>query len=153
MGFFSGFVCPKTHPQSNPLVESLLIATQFTGFALTTSVLYITIQAHQNNRIEQRDAIRQQAQALQWIASPIGAYDRRFTPKELERRQKNDESGYYSEPAGRQRQQPTTKEILKHRWNKEVEALARKVHESRWEDAQQSVAEGWDAARKYVKGE
>ena len=135
------------------MIELPLIATQFTGFALTTSVLYITIQVHQSNRIQQRDAIRQQVQTLQWIASPIGAYDRRFTPKELERRQKNNETGYYSEPAGKQKQQPTTKELLKHRWNQEVQALARRVHESRWEDARERVADGWKSARKYVKGE
>lgn len=42
---------------------------------------------------------------------------------------------------------------MKHRWNKEVETLVRKAHESRWEDARETVAEGWNAAMKYVKRE
>jgi altered-inheritance-of-mitochondria protein 5 len=55
---------------------------QFSGFALTSTVLYLTIQAHRANRLEQSHTIREQLRSLNWIASPIGAYDRRLTPKD-----------------------------------------------------------------------
>lgn len=111
----------------------------------------MTIKVHQANRIAQRDAIRQQTETLQWIGSSIGAYDRRSSPKLLEEK-KSLETDYYSEPA-RKHRELTTKELLKHRWNTEVQALTRKVYEGRWEDARGRVAEGWETARKYVKGE
>ncbi|BCR86954.1 MICOS complex subunit Mic12 family protein [Aspergillus chevalieri] len=125
MGFFTGF---------------------FAGFALTTSVLYITIQTHQTNRINQRNTIREQVQTLNWTSSPVGAYDRRFIPQDQDPRRSTEYGTYRREP-------PTTKDMLKHRWNKEVETLVRKAHESRWEDARETVAEGWNAAMKYVKRE
>lgn len=45
------------------------------------------------------------------------------------------------------------KEILKHQWNKEVEVLTRKAHETRWEDVRDAAAEGWKAAARVVKRE
>lgn len=42
---------------------------------------------------------------------------------------------------------------MKHRWNKEVEALVKKAHESRWEDVQEAAVDGWNAAVKFVKRE
>lgn len=44
-------------------------------------------------------------------------------------------------------------DALKHRWNKEVETLARKVYESRWEDARNAAVDGWKAAKRLVKGD
>lgn len=43
------------------------------------------------------------------------------------------------------------KETLKHRWNQEVEKLARKAYESRWDDVRETAAEGWKAAMRLVK--
>lgn len=43
------------------------------------------------------------------------------------------------------------KEVLKHRWNKEVENLTRKAYDSRWEDFRDGAAESWTAVKKYVK--
>lgn len=43
------------------------------------------------------------------------------------------------------------KEILKHRWNQEVEKLARKAYESRWEDVRGTAKETWKAAMRLVK--
>ncbi|KAH2431756.1 hypothetical protein KXW35_008603 [Aspergillus fumigatus] len=121
MGFFAGFL---------------------SGFALTSTVLYLTIQVHRANRVEQSHIIREQTRSLNWIASPIGAYDRRLAPKDppqldLERSQ----------------QQPTLKDFLKHRWNEEVETLARRAYESRWEDARDAAIAGWKAAMRLMEKE
>ena len=108
---------------------------------MTTSVLYITIQVHKSNRLGQRNAIRQQVEALNWISSPRGAYDRRFTPKDLPQHG-------VTRPT-----QPTTKDMLKDRWNQEVQKLARKAQESQWEDVREGAVEGWNAAMRFVKRE
>ncbi|KAI9928563.1 hypothetical protein ASPWEDRAFT_24553 [Aspergillus wentii DTO 134E9] len=122
MGFFVGFA---------------------SGFALTTSALYITIQVHRMNRIEQRKAIHEQVRALNWTASPTGAYDRRLAPKDFKRW--DDEITKSSNP--------TINDIFKDRWNQEVKTLAKKANESRWEDVRDAAAEGWRAARRLVKRE
>ncbi|KAJ5113050.1 hypothetical protein N7456_001584 [Penicillium angulare] len=124
MGFFTGFL---------------------SGFALTTSVLYITVQIHHTNRLEQRRVIREQVDQINWLASSVGAYDRSFLPPDIprsleDRRSKKEES-------------ITTKEILKHRWNQEVERLSRKAHETRWEDIRDTAVDGWNAARDVFKKE
>ncbi|KAF7172014.1 hypothetical protein CNMCM5623_004260 [Aspergillus felis] len=121
MGFFAGF---------------------FSGFALTSTVLYLTIQVHRANRLEQSHTIREQLRSLNWIASPIGAYDRRLAPKDQPQ----------LDPE-RARLQPTLKDFLKHRWNEEVETLARKAYESRWEDARDTAIAGWKAALRLMKKE
>lgn len=40
---------------------------------------------------------------------------------------------------------------MKHRWNQEVEKLARKVHETRWENVTDTAVEAWKAAMKFLK--
>lgn len=40
---------------------------------------------------------------------------------------------------------------MKHRWNQEVEKLARKAYESRWEDVRDTATEGWKAVKRLVK--
>ncbi|KAJ5248744.1 hypothetical protein N7468_000195 [Penicillium chermesinum] len=122
MGFFPGF---------------------FSGFALTTSVLYITIQVHRTTRLEQRRAIREQVDQINWLASSAGAYDRRNEPQDLTRR--------LEEQTANKRRAPEMKEILKHRWNQEVEKLVRKAYNSRWEDFRDSAAGSWGAVKSYVK--
>ncbi|KAJ5527846.1 hypothetical protein N7513_012005 [Penicillium frequentans] len=124
MGFFAGFC---------------------SGFALTSSVLFITITIHRTNRLEQRRAIREQVDQINWIAASAGAYDRRFAPQDVPRRledrlHKNDE-------------EITMKEVLKHRWNQEVEKLARKAHETRWEDVRDTAVGGWQSATNLFKKE
>ncbi|KAJ5610802.1 hypothetical protein N7510_007521 [Penicillium lagena] len=126
MGFFAGF---------------------FSGFALTTSVLYITVQVHRSTRLEQRRAIREQVDQINWLASSAGAYDRRFAPKEKDLRDMEDRRRSAAQ------QPPTMKEVLKHRWNQEVEILARKAYESRWEDVRSTAVEGWSAVLRLVKKE
>ncbi|PWY81831.1 hypothetical protein BO70DRAFT_362261 [Aspergillus heteromorphus CBS 117.55] len=122
MGFFTGFC---------------------SGFALTSSVLYLAVQAHRSNRLEQRQTIREQTRALNWVAESTGAYDRRLLPREdlLLMEQK-------ATPP-----EPTLQDHLKHRWNQEVEGLARKAHESRWEDARHTAAKGWNSVVRFVKWE
>ncbi|KAJ5159128.1 uncharacterized protein N7500_008779 [Penicillium coprophilum] len=123
MGFFTGFVG---------------------GFAFTSSVLYITIQVHRSTRISQRKAIHAQVEQIDWLTASAGAYDRRFLPPDISRQQ-------CEELEAQKLAEPTMKEILKHRWNKEVEVLARKAYETRWEDVREAASEGWRAAVRVVK--
>ncbi|KAF9887487.1 hypothetical protein FE257_010204 [Aspergillus nanangensis] len=123
MGFISGF---------------------FSGFALTTSVLYLTIQVHRANRLEQRNRIREQTQALNWLALPTGAYDRRLIPREIQQPEREEPS--------ESRQHPM-KDLLKHRWNEEVQVLAKKASESRWEDVRDTAGESWKLIVRLVKKE
>ncbi|BCS25651.1 MICOS complex subunit Mic12 family protein [Aspergillus puulaauensis] len=124
MGFFTGF---------------------FSGFVLTTSVLYITIQVHHSTRIEQKSSIRDQTKMIDWLASSRGAYDRRLLPKDGE------------DIASRERalaaSKSPMKDRLKHQWNEEVRMLARKAYESRWEDVRDAAAEGWGGVRSFIKRE
>ncbi|PYI01709.1 hypothetical protein BO78DRAFT_401088 [Aspergillus sclerotiicarbonarius CBS 121057] len=122
MGFFAGF---------------------FSGFALTTSVLYISLQVHKANRLEQRNAIREKTRALNWLASSTGAYDRRLLPSDSEQEELKKLRG----------SKPLMKDFLKQRWNQEVETLARKAYESRWEDARDTAVEGWKTVVRLVKKE
>ncbi|KAL4914232.1 hypothetical protein BDW62DRAFT_147776 [Aspergillus aurantiobrunneus] len=124
MGFFAGF---------------------FSGFALTSSVLYITIQVHRSTRLDQKTAIRDQTMVIDWLASPRGAYDRRLLPKDDEATAPVERT--LAPP------RPGMKDQLKHRWNEEVRALARKAYESQWEDVRDTAAEGWREVRKLVKRE
>ncbi|KAJ5827669.1 hypothetical protein N7447_004432 [Penicillium robsamsonii] len=125
MGFFTGFVG---------------------GFAFTSSVLYITIQVHRSTRISQRNAIHTQVEQIDWLTSSAGAYDRRFLPEDMPRRRRE-------ELEAQKQAEPTMKEILKHRWNKEVEVLTKKAYETRWEDVRGAASEGWKAAVRVVKRE
>ncbi|KAG2414083.1 hypothetical protein HFD88_003274 [Aspergillus terreus] len=123
MGFISGF---------------------FSGFALTTSVLYLSIQVHRSNRLEQRNLIREQTQLLNWLASPTGAYDRRLIPIEVRQPEKKDPAEPPRYPM---------KDLLKHRWNEEVQTLARKAVETRWEDVRDTAGESWKILMRLVKKE
>ncbi|CAI7599814.1 unnamed protein product [Penicillium bialowiezense] len=125
MGFFTGFLG---------------------GFAFTSSALYITVQVHRSTRIAQRKAIREQVDQIDWLVSSSGAYDRRNLPTELPRRQRE-------ELEAKKLAEPTTKEILKQRWNKEVETLTRKAYETRWQDIRDTAADGWKNAAQILKRE
>ncbi|KAE8354881.1 hypothetical protein BDV28DRAFT_68233 [Aspergillus coremiiformis] len=115
----------------------------FSGFALTTTALYLTIQVHRSIRLEQRDAIRQQTRALNWLSSPVGAYDRRLAPRDIPQ----------PESETNEQQRPSMKDLLKHHWNQEVGKLARKAYDSRWEDARDTAVEGWKTVVRLVKKE
>ncbi|KAL4905739.1 hypothetical protein BDW74DRAFT_177442 [Aspergillus multicolor] len=123
MGFFTGF---------------------FSGFALTTSALYITIQVHRSIRLEQKTAIREQTRTINWLASSRGAYDRRLLPK-------NDEPRVSTEGLAPSRS--AVKDQLKHRWNEEVRALARKAYNAQWEDVRDMAVESWNGVSRFVKRE
>ncbi|EKV12655.1 DNA polymerase epsilon subunit B [Penicillium digitatum] len=125
MGFFTGF---------------------FSGFAFTSSVLYITVQVHRSTRVSQRKAIHAQVEQIDWLTSSAGAYDRRFLPEEVPR-WRREELEAHNQP------EPTMKETLKHKWNKEVEVLTRKAHETTWEDVRDAAADSWKAAARLVKRE
>ncbi|KAL4968992.1 MICOS complex subunit Mic12 family protein [Aspergillus stella-maris] len=120
MGFFVGFL---------------------SGFTLTTSALYITIQVHRSTRLDQKAAIREQTETLEWLALSRGAYDRRLLPK--------DEA-----PVRREgRLEPGMKDQLKHRWNEEVKALTRKAYDMTWEDVRDLAGEGWRGVKRVIDKE
>lgn len=48
-------------------------------------------------------------------------------------------------------QKPDMKEVLKHRWNEEVEKLTRKAYDSRWEDVREGATDSWNAVKSFVK--
>ena len=120
-----------------------MINEQFSGFALTAAVLCITIQGHRANRLEQRRAIREQVERINWLASSSGAYDRRFAP--------SDASRHHDTRRSEHEDQKPMKEILKHRWNQEVEGLARMINNTHWEDVQNTAADGWKAVIDSVR--
>ncbi|EAW07891.1 MICOS complex subunit Mic12 family protein [Aspergillus clavatus NRRL 1] len=98
---------------------------------------------HRANRLEQSTIIREQTRALNWIASPVGAWDRRLAPRDQPP----------LDPEQSKPSQPALKDFLKHRWNKELETFARKAYEARWEDARDTAVAGWKAAIRLVKKE
>ncbi|KAJ5794367.1 hypothetical protein N7457_000966 [Penicillium paradoxum] len=116
------------------------------GFALTSSALYITIQVHRSTRISQRKAIHEEVAQIDWLTSSAGAYDRRFLPEDIPRWRRE-------ELQAQNRAEPTMKEILKHKWNKEVEILTRKAYEVTWEDMRNTAAGGWKTIVQVVKRE
>ncbi|KAL2872168.1 MICOS complex subunit Mic12 family protein [Aspergillus lucknowensis] len=115
----------------------------FSGFALTASALYITIQVHRSNRHAQKQAIRDQVQAINLLASPRGAYDRRLLPADEELSTRTEGALTPSSPG--------MKDQLKHQWNEEVRKLARKACDSRWEDVRDTAVEGWRGVKRLVK--
>ncbi|KAL2004031.1 hypothetical protein VTN02DRAFT_829 [Thermoascus thermophilus] len=116
----------------------------FGGFALTTSVLYITLQVHRSNRQHQHQLIREQIEMLDWLASSAGAYDRRFAPYRPPVKRRFEELKH---------RKPSTKDMLKERWNQEVETLARRAYETRWEDVRETALVGFRTIRSLMKKE
>ncbi|KAJ5489660.1 hypothetical protein N7539_004550 [Penicillium diatomitis] len=113
------------------------------GFALTTSVLYITITKHRATRLEQRRQIREQVHQINWLAASAGAYDRRFLPqhkpRSIETTKRPEET------------QITIKDVLKHRWNQEVGNFARNANGNRWEVVKNAASRGWNDILQFVK--
>lgn len=119
---------------------------QLGGFAFTSSVLYVTVHVHRSTRIAQRKAIREQVDQIDWLVSSSGAYDRHNLPVDIPRRRRE-------ELEAQKQAEPTMKEILKQRWNTEVENLTRKAYETRWQDIRDATADGWKAATQIIKRE
>ncbi|KAJ5880653.1 uncharacterized protein N7473_011706 [Penicillium subrubescens] len=115
----------------------------FSGFALTTSVLYITITVHRATRLEQRRQIREQVDQINWLAASAGAYDRRFFPEHKPRS--------LEERKSQKEDQITLKDVLKHRWNQEVGNFARNAHGNRWESVKETACHGWNDIMRWVK--
>ncbi|KAL1964292.1 hypothetical protein VTN77DRAFT_7112 [Rasamsonia byssochlamydoides] len=122
----------------------------FGGFTLTTAVLYLSLQVHRANRLQQRNAIREQTEIINDLASPAGAYYRRFAPDHLNQRRKTKTDALLAPPS---RPRPSKEDILKHQWNKEVETLARKAFAVRWQDVQEIAVEGFKTISRLVKKE
>ncbi|KAH8697020.1 hypothetical protein BGW36DRAFT_358835 [Talaromyces proteolyticus] len=114
----------------------------FSGFTLTASVLYISVQVHRSTRIQQRDAIREQVEILNELAAPLGAYYRSFAPETPSK-----------DSIAPKPKKPSAEELLKHQWNKEMETLATKALNLRWNDVSHSAAEGFKTITRLLKRE
>ncbi|KAN0084671.1 hypothetical protein V8E54_001138 [Elaphomyces granulatus] len=127
----------------------------FGGFALTSSILYLSVQVHRANRLQQQAMIREQTEILNALASPAGAYYRKFAPLQPEadswKGKKYKEDNDVDDMSKRRR--PSRQELLKHQWNKEAESLTRKALAVRWEDVRGTAAEGYKAITRLVKKE
>jgi altered-inheritance-of-mitochondria protein 5 len=118
--------------------------TQFSGFTLTATDLYLSVQVHRSTRIQQRDAIREQAAILNDISSPLGAYYRSFAQEEETPRK---------DSIAATSKKPSAEELLKHQWNKELETLAKKALNLRWQDVSHTATESFKTISKFVKRE
>ncbi|KAG6027914.1 hypothetical protein E4U19_000852 [Claviceps sp. Clav32 group G5] len=102
------------------------------GVALTLSIAYLSVLAHQRNREEQGRSLRAQALTIQSLIDPI--------PQPLPPTR--------SEVAAAKRAE--TVEVLKERWNTEIESAVRWVQHADWEDVREGledrIASLWDAA-------
>jgi altered-inheritance-of-mitochondria protein 5 len=107
--------------------------------------LYLSVQVHRSNRLQQRQAIREQTEIINEIASPLGAYYRRFAP--------DSQQTPTVAVAGAEPRRPSTEELLKHQWNKEVETLAKKAFSLRLEDVREDAMKGIKTISRLVKRE
>jgi altered-inheritance-of-mitochondria protein 5 len=98
---------------------------------------------HRSNRLEQRKVIREQTEILNALASPAGAYYRRFAPEGVPT----------PTPRDFERERAGTRAMLKEKWNHEVETLARKAYEVRWEDIRETAVAGFKTVSRLVKKE
>lgn len=98
--------------------------SQTGGVALTLSVAYLSVLAHQRNREHQGAILRSQALAIQGIIDPLPV------PLPPSR----------SELAAAQR--AATFEVAKDRWNHEVEGAVRWAQTTDWEEVREDVEDG-----------
>jgi len=125
----------------------------FGGFALTSSILYLSVQVHRANRLQQQAIIREQIEILNALASPAGAYYRKFAPLQSEAGHWNVKKDKEDNDEVFKRRRPSKQELLKHQWNKEAESLVRRALAVRWEDVRGTAAEGYKTITRLVKRE
>jgi altered-inheritance-of-mitochondria protein 5 len=111
-------------------------------------MLYITIQVHKSNRLAQKQAIREQTKAINYLALSRGAYDRRLLPADKDAEEVSAQVMGMGGTSG-----SGMRDQLKHQWNEEVRKLAARAYESRWEDVRDTAVEGWKGVRRLVKRE
>lgn len=102
-------------------MRKLLTPGQTGGVALTLSVAYLSVLAHQRSREQQSAALRAQALALNQIIDPIPA------PLPPTR----------SEAAAAQR--ATATEYVKDRWNHEIEGAVRWAQNTDWSEVREGA--------------
>lgn len=104
------------------------------GLTLTYSVLYLSLYLHRNNRVHQSLLLSQQSRLL----------NSKLDPPEVE----YEPPAYRIEEAG-------LNEMLKDRWNREVEGLVRRVQDTDWEEVrirwENRVGSAWDNVRGIEK--
>lgn len=107
-------------------------SAQTGGVTLTLSIAYLSVLAHQRNREEQGRSLRAQALAIQSLIDPI--------PQPLPPTR--------SEVAAAKRAEAV--EVVKERWNDEIEKAVRWVQRTDWEDVREGledrIASLWNAA-------
>ncbi|KAF2461534.1 hypothetical protein BDY21DRAFT_89447 [Lineolata rhizophorae] len=100
------------------------------GFTLTTSLLYLTIALHRNNRVSQALALRQSSQTLNDIVEPPPA----LPP-----------------PPSARVARPSLVETAKDKWNAEVETLVRKVYDTDWNQVREQAEDNVGAVWRKIK--
>ncbi|KAK2798371.1 hypothetical protein FQN51_007771 [Onygenales sp. PD_10] len=136
MGFLSGF---------------------FSGIALTTTTLYISLTLHQATRHHQHLLLREQIDLINAIALPVTPSSSSTINLSRPPRTTDDpaiaavmaRSGYAARPRG---DRPGVLELAKERWNGEVRGLVRWVQEVRWEDVRGWGRVGEGVVRRAVWG-
>jgi altered-inheritance-of-mitochondria protein 5 len=107
--------------------------TQLGGVTLTTSLLYLTLSIHQRNRAEQALLLRQQSLVLRNIIEPLPPAP---------------------EPTARQAR-VSVFDSAKDMWNREIEAVVRKVQYTDWAEVRDQMERGagrvWGNVREGVK--
>jgi len=149
MGFTTGFVrlsisqfksthytSPRSHLSLSPHLNQHLLPQltrppeQLGGVTLTYSLLYLSLYLHRKNRTYQHTLLSQQSLLLNSLTNPrttssTSASEYQINPDTYE--------------AEAERKEPLS-EVLKERWNAEVEGMVRRVQETNWRE----VRERWE---------
>ncbi|KAK2806013.1 hypothetical protein FQN50_006028 [Emmonsiellopsis sp. PD_5] len=141
MGFLSGF---------------------FSGIALTTTTLYITLTLHQATRHHQHLLLREQIDLINAIALPVTPSLSASSPSSSSttavRPRTADDPAIAAVMARRgyaprdPRDRPGVLELAKERWNGEVRGVVRWVQEVRWEDVRGFLRGGEGVVRRVGRG-
>lgn len=131
MGFVTGLV--RKSPEISNLVYNTDIILQLGGFTLTSSILYLTVALHQQNRQQQALMLRQQSLILKNVIEPP------LPEPQLSSREAR----------------VSVVESAKDRWNSEIERLVKKAQTTDWNQVGGRAADGisslWSKAAEKAK--
>lgn len=137
MGFTTGFVCSIFRSHS-PLSLQPSCVRDFTdalhqlgGLTLTTSLVYLSLLSHRQNRVQQAHLLRQQATVLNSIIDPA--------PAELPQIDQEVRGGVL--------------ETAKDRWNTELEHLVRRAYNTDWGRVREGVEQLGGQAWRRLQGQ
>ena len=132
MGFTTGFVCTLTFPPPSFIPTPCPnFSLQLGGLTLTYSVLYLSLHFHRLNRQAQHTLVQQQTLLLNSIVEPLPPLP--------------------EAPAYEVRKE-SLKEMLKDRWNRELEETVKNVQETDWNQVrvrwEERVGDVWNQVRR-----